>query len=118
MRKTESSVVAVIPARWASTRFPGKPMAELAGEPMIAHEVLRAYDAKSVDHLIVATVDERIAEATTQQLRPGEAKAKRLEIPWTSAKRALKRHYFAPNAKVRPKLTPLLPARPKLDDDG
>ena len=65
MRKTESSVVAVIPARWASTRFPGKPMAELAGEPMIAHVVLRAYEAKTVDHVIVATDDERIAEAAT-----------------------------------------------------
>ena len=63
MRKAESSVVAVIPARWASTRFPGKPMAELAGEPMIAHVVRRASEATTVDHVIVATDDERIAEA-------------------------------------------------------
>ncbi len=63
MRKVDPSVVAVIPARWASTRFPGKPMAELAGEPMIAHVVRRASEATTVDHVIVATDDERIAEA-------------------------------------------------------
>jgi 3-deoxy-manno-octulosonate cytidylyltransferase (CMP-KDO synthetase) len=63
MRKRESKVVAVIPARWASTRFPGKPMAELAGEPMIAHVARRASEATTVDHVIVATDDERIAKA-------------------------------------------------------
>jgi 3-deoxy-manno-octulosonate cytidylyltransferase (CMP-KDO synthetase) len=63
MRKTDLRVVAVIPARWSSTRFPGKPMAELAGEPMIAHVVRRASEATTVDHVIVATNDERIAEA-------------------------------------------------------
>ena len=62
MRKDDLSVVAVIPARWASTRFPGKPMAELAGEPMIVHVVRRASEARTVDHVIVATDDERIAE--------------------------------------------------------
>ena len=63
MRKADSGVVAVIPARWASTRFPGKPMAELAGEPMIVHVVRRAAEARSVAHVIVATDDERIAKA-------------------------------------------------------
>jgi len=61
MSKTDLSVVAVIPARWASTRFPGKPMAELAGDPMIVHVVRRASEAMTVDHVIVATDDERIA---------------------------------------------------------
>jgi 3-deoxy-manno-octulosonate cytidylyltransferase (CMP-KDO synthetase) len=63
MRKSESRVVAVIPARWASTRFPGKAMAELAGEPMIVHVARRAFEAASVDHVLVATDDERIASA-------------------------------------------------------
>jgi 3-deoxy-manno-octulosonate cytidylyltransferase (CMP-KDO synthetase) len=63
MAKDGPKVVAVIPARWASTRFPGKPMAELAGEPMIVHVVRRASEARTVDHVIVATDDERIAEA-------------------------------------------------------
>jgi 3-deoxy-manno-octulosonate cytidylyltransferase (CMP-KDO synthetase) len=58
-----TNVVAVIPARWASTRFPGKSMAELAGEPMIVHVVRRALEARTIDHVIVATDDERIAEA-------------------------------------------------------
>ena len=58
------STVAVIPARWASTRFPGKSMAALAGEPMIVHVVRRASEATRIDHVIVATDDERIAEAS------------------------------------------------------
>jgi 3-deoxy-manno-octulosonate cytidylyltransferase (CMP-KDO synthetase) len=56
-------VVAAIPARFASTRFPGKPLATLAGQPMIAHVVRRARSAASVDHVLVATDDERIARA-------------------------------------------------------
>lgn len=56
-------VVAAIPARWGSTRFPGKALAELAGRPMIAHVVERALSADTVDHVIVATDDERVAEA-------------------------------------------------------
>lgn len=58
-------VVAAIPARWGSTRFPGKALADLAGEPMIAHVVRRALAADSVDHVIVATDDERVAAAAT-----------------------------------------------------
>lgn len=65
MAKHDSPVVAVIPARWASTRFPGKILAELAGEPMIVHVVRRATEAQSVDHVIVATDDERIAEVAS-----------------------------------------------------
>ena len=63
MRKADLKAVAVIPARWASTRFPGKPLAELAGEPMIVHVVRRASEATTVDHVIVATDDRRIADA-------------------------------------------------------
>jgi 3-deoxy-manno-octulosonate cytidylyltransferase (CMP-KDO synthetase) len=63
MRKGDTRVVAVIPARWASTRFPGKPLATLAGEPMIVHVVRRASEARTVGHVIVATDDQRIAEA-------------------------------------------------------
>ena len=56
-----STVVAVIPARWASTRFPGKPLAPIAGVPMIAHVVRRALAARTVQRVVVATDDERIA---------------------------------------------------------
>ncbi len=65
MRQSDLNVVAVIPARWASTRFPGKVLAELAGEPMITHVVRRASEARRVGHVIVATDDERIAEVAT-----------------------------------------------------
>lgn len=55
------NVVAVIPARYASTRFPGKPLALIDGVPMIRRVYERT--ASAVKHVIVATDDERIAEA-------------------------------------------------------
>jgi 3-deoxy-manno-octulosonate cytidylyltransferase (CMP-KDO synthetase) len=59
-------VLAVIPARYSSTRFPGKPLVLLAGRPMVAHVVERAREAGCFDEVIVATDDERIARAATQ----------------------------------------------------
>lgn len=59
----KSRIVAVIPARWDSTRFPGKILADIAGLPMIAHVVRRASEAETVEHVIVATDDRRIADA-------------------------------------------------------
>ena len=53
-------VVAVIPARYGSTRFPGKPLAQLAGKPIIQHAATRTARAKLVDRVVVATDDERI----------------------------------------------------------
>lgn len=58
-----SGVVAIIPARWASTRFPGKPLVKLRGKPLVQHVWERACRAKGVDEVIVATDDMRIAEA-------------------------------------------------------
>jgi 3-deoxy-manno-octulosonate cytidylyltransferase (CMP-KDO synthetase) len=58
-----SGVVAIIPARWASTRFPGKPLVQLRGKPLVQHVWERACRAKGVDQVIVATDDMRIAEA-------------------------------------------------------
>lgn len=55
--------VAVIPARYASTRFPGKPLAEIAGRPMIEHVYRRAADARGIDAVVVATDDERVVTA-------------------------------------------------------
>lgn len=52
----------VIPARYASTRLPGKPLRLLAGRPMIAHVHARAM-AAGADEVVVATDDERIASA-------------------------------------------------------
>ena len=56
-------IIAVIPARYASTRFPGKALAEIAGKPMIQHVLERSARAKLVSHTIVATDDPRIADA-------------------------------------------------------
>jgi len=56
-------IIAVIPARYASTRFPGKALAEIAGKPMIQHVFERSARARLVSHTIVATDDPRIADA-------------------------------------------------------
>jgi 3-deoxy-manno-octulosonate cytidylyltransferase (CMP-KDO synthetase) len=55
------TIVAVIPARYASTRFPGKPLADLDGRPMIEHVYRRATASTAVSQVIVATDDLRIA---------------------------------------------------------
>ncbi|MDP2099109.1 MAG: 3-deoxy-manno-octulosonate cytidylyltransferase [Methylobacter sp.] len=52
----------VIPARYGSTRLPGKPLLDIAGKPMIAHVCERAAEA-GADEIIVATDDERIFQA-------------------------------------------------------
>ena len=60
---TESSVLAVIPARFHSTRLPGKVLADIAGKPMIEHVYRRTAAAASVHAVLVATDDERILSA-------------------------------------------------------
>jgi 3-deoxy-manno-octulosonate cytidylyltransferase (CMP-KDO synthetase) len=55
--------LAVIPARFASTRFPGKMLAELAGKPLVWHAWNQARSASLVDEAVVAIDDERIAAA-------------------------------------------------------
>ena len=55
--------VAVIPARFASTRFPGKPLVPLLGKPLIEHVYRRAQAARSISRVLVATDDPRIEEA-------------------------------------------------------
>jgi len=54
-------VLAVIPARYGSTRFPGKALARICGRTMIEHVWLKATGASLVDKVLVATDDERIA---------------------------------------------------------
>jgi 3-deoxy-manno-octulosonate cytidylyltransferase (CMP-KDO synthetase) len=56
-------VAVIIPARYGATRFPGKPLADLGGRPLIAHVVERAKRARGVSVVAVATDDERIAAA-------------------------------------------------------
>ncbi len=57
------NVIGIVPARYASTRFPGKPLALIAGKPLIRHVVERCQRAKSLSEVIVATDDTRIREA-------------------------------------------------------
>lgn len=57
-------IVGIIPARYASTRFPGKPLALIAGKPLVQHVVERCQRAKSLSEVIVATDDTRIWEVT------------------------------------------------------
>src|SRR5712675_366040 len=68
-------IVVVIPARYGSTRLPGKPLVLLAGKPMIQRVFERAKLSKRVHHVIVATDDERIVKAV--QEFGGEAKMTR-----------------------------------------
>ena len=55
-------ILGIIPARYASTRFPGKPLALIAGKPLIQHVVEQCQLAKSLSEVIVATDDTRIWE--------------------------------------------------------
>ncbi len=58
-----NKALGIIPARWLSTRFPGKPLHPIAGKPLLRHVWERCQHAKKLDALIVATDDMRIAEA-------------------------------------------------------
>jgi 3-deoxy-manno-octulosonate cytidylyltransferase (CMP-KDO synthetase) len=55
-------IIGIIPARYGSTRFPGKPLALIAGKPLVQHVVEQCQKAKSLSEVIVATDDTRIWE--------------------------------------------------------
>jgi len=55
--------VGIIPARYASTRLPGKPLLDICGKPLIQHVYERSIQATTLDDVIVATDDERILQA-------------------------------------------------------
>lgn len=61
-----SQVTAIIPARFASTRLPGKPLLDQTGKPLICHVIDRANRAQRIDSVIVATDDDRIRAAVQQ----------------------------------------------------
>lgn len=60
--KKQPEVVAIIPARYHSNRFPGKPLAAILGKPMIQHVYERAMDVPLLHRVAVATDDSRIAD--------------------------------------------------------
>jgi 3-deoxy-manno-octulosonate cytidylyltransferase (CMP-KDO synthetase) len=59
------AVIAAIPARYGSTRLPGKPLLRLAGRPMIEHVYRRVATARGLARIVVLTDDERIADVVT-----------------------------------------------------
>jgi 3-deoxy-manno-octulosonate cytidylyltransferase (CMP-KDO synthetase) len=58
--------IGIIPARYASTRFPGKPLHPIAGKPMIQHVVERCREASTLADVIMATDDKRIAKVAAE----------------------------------------------------
>ena len=59
-------IIGIIPARYGSTRFPGKPLADIGGKSMIQRVLEQVSQAKSLSKVVVATDDDRIAEAVHQ----------------------------------------------------
>ena len=59
-------IIGIIPARFASTRFPGKPLQLIAGKPLVQHVVERCRESQALADVIVATDDERIAEVARE----------------------------------------------------
>lgn len=62
MKNNDVQVIALIPARFKSNRFPGKPLALINGKPMIQHVVERAQKVTLLTRVVVATDDDRIAD--------------------------------------------------------
>ena len=60
------NITVIIPARYQSSRFPGKPLAEIAGKPMIEHVYDRCGQVDSIDRVIVATDDQRIYDCVNK----------------------------------------------------
>jgi 3-deoxy-manno-octulosonate cytidylyltransferase (CMP-KDO synthetase) len=58
-----TKVVVIIPARWGSTRFPGKALHLIAGKPLVQHVWERCRRARGVDDVIIATDEQRIVDA-------------------------------------------------------
>jgi 3-deoxy-manno-octulosonate cytidylyltransferase (CMP-KDO synthetase) len=68
-------ILGIIPARFASTRFPGKPLALIAGKPLLQHVVEQCQKAKSLAEVIVATDDARIAAVAEKFCRVAMTRA-------------------------------------------
>ena len=71
-KSSSKKTVAIIPARLASTRLPGKALIEINGKPMVCWVAERARAARNVDRVIVATDSQEIVDAVTS--RGGEAR--------------------------------------------
>ena len=81
--------ICAIPARWSSTRFPGKPLSLIAGRPMIEWVWQRACRAPEVDRVVVLTDDERIRQTVHGfggecELTPSECQSGTDRIAWAA----------------------------------
>ncbi|MFY7818090.1 MAG: 3-deoxy-manno-octulosonate cytidylyltransferase [Akkermansiaceae bacterium] len=63
MSVPSTHIVGILPARWGSTRFPGKPLHRLAGKPLIQHVWDRCQGCSLLDRVVIATDDDRIRDA-------------------------------------------------------
>jgi 3-deoxy-manno-octulosonate cytidylyltransferase (CMP-KDO synthetase) len=82
-------VVAAIPARYGSTRLPGKPLLEIAGRPMVEHVYRRCLEARGLARVVVLTDDERIGEAVERfggewQMTPADCASGTDRIAWAA----------------------------------
>jgi 3-deoxy-manno-octulosonate cytidylyltransferase (CMP-KDO synthetase) len=90
-------VIGIIPSRWAAKRFPGKPLALIAGVPMIVRVIRQALKAKSLSTVVVATDDGRIAReaemaGATAFLTPATLASGTDRVAWVA--RRMKGRYF------------------------
>jgi 3-deoxy-manno-octulosonate cytidylyltransferase (CMP-KDO synthetase) len=92
------NTIVVIPARMASTRLPGKPLADIHGEPMIVHVWRRAVEA-TVGHVLVAAAEDAICEAIRR--RGGDAIATDPGLPSGSDRVAQALRYRDPQGKFQ-----------------
>lgn len=88
-RFARGRVVAAIPARYGSSRLPGKPLLPIAGRPMIEHVHGRVRQASGLDGVVVLTDDERIARVVEGfggrvELTPGECRSGTDRIAWAA----------------------------------
>jgi 3-deoxy-manno-octulosonate cytidylyltransferase (CMP-KDO synthetase) len=84
-------IAIVIPARYASTRFPGKPLADIAGKPMVQRVYERCAQATLAGNVIVATDDERIATVVRgfgglAEMTPPELASGTERMAWVAAR--------------------------------
>ena len=81
-------IVAILPARFGSTRFPGKPLAQICGKPMIQYVYETASSAKGIDDCFVATDDKRIVDAVVsfggKAILTGEFSCGSDRVEWAS----------------------------------
>ena len=84
-----TGIVGAIPARYGSTRLPGKPLLPIAGRPMIEHVYTRVAQARGLDRVVVLTDDERIARAVEEfggewEMTPADCASGTDRIAWAA----------------------------------